>query len=226
MIKTIKYGESSAISKILTEQYGLLGFHIPGAYKSKSKISISYLQPLTDLEISFHYTKTGNLYKISDIRCLSFADPGDMRRRALYHVCCEILQQTIRENEVNRGLFQYLSEEAIPGLSAELHFWQLPFVLLNILHHYGCSPNADTYGKGAYLDLQNGVFCETLLPLRHIADPESSEAIHTMLTKGISNLEHNGRLRSMVIQDLIRYFRYHVREDFDLRSMEVYAEMK
>lgn len=225
VVRTVKYGESSAICNILTEHFGLLGFHAAGAYKPKSKISASYLQPLTELEISFNYKKTGGLLKISDIRCIAYSDPARMNQMAMYHICCELLQQTIKENELNPALFRYLTEEAIPGLNTKLHFWQLPFLMLNILHHYGCSPNCETYKDGAGLDLQNGVFT-TLLQSRHqIAGIDSAFAIYRMLTRGINELNHDNTLRQTVIEDLIKYFRYHIREDFELRSIEVYGEM-
>lgn len=225
IIRTIKYGESSAICNILTEQHGLLGFHVPGAYGNKGKVKISYLQALNTVELSYHYKRSGSLQRISDIHCQAYPELQTFSQKAFYLLLCEILQQTIRENELNPNLFEYLYSEALPGLNGNIHYWQLPFVMLNILHHYGCSPNCSTYTDESYLDLQNGIFLETLLPLKTIADRESSKLIFEILTKGISHLPKEQVKRQLVIEDLLRYFRWHVSDNFELRSKEVLEEM-
>lgn len=226
VIRNTKYGEASAICNILTETHGLLGFHIPGAYKNKGKIRLSHIQLLNTVEISLRYNKNKNLQRINEIHCHSFPEPAGNSARAFYHVICELLQQTVKENEVNGDLFEYLYSEALPGISGDIHFWQLPFFMLGVLHHYGCAPNCDTYEEGNYLDLRNGVFLDSLLPLSSIADRESSEVINKILNEGIAHLPKNAELRGKVINDLILYYRYHISDNFDLRSMEILQSMQ
>lgn len=225
VIRTIKYGESSAITNILTEQFGLVGFHIPSAFKNKGKTKISYLQPLNTVEISFNFQKTKSLQSISDISCLHYPELRAFNQQAFYQVLCELLQQVIKENEINHSLFHYLNDEALPGMNTDLHFWQLPYVMLSILHHYGCAPNIDTYEEGTCLDLKNGIFLEINLPLKNTADKESSCIIFEMMTKGIQHLEISSATRQKVIHHLVNYYRLHINEDFDLRSMEILTEV-
>lgn len=221
VIRTIKFGESSAIVNILTEDFGLMGFHIPSAYKNKGKIKISYLQPLNILEFSFNNKKTKSLQSISDATCLHHTELSQFSNQAFYHVLLELLQQVIKENEINRDLYHYLKEEAIPGINTKLHYWQLPFVLLNVLHHYGCAPNIDTFETNAYLDLKNGIFKDGTPANRHHASSQTSGLIHEIMTRGIAHLEQNYKLRQGLINDLIVYYRLHIDENFDLRSMEI-----
>jgi DNA repair protein RecO (recombination protein O) len=225
IVRNIKYGDASAICNILTEEHGLLGFHIPGVYKNKGKIRLSHLRVLNTVEISLRYNKSKNLQRLIDIHCHSFPELNNFSQQAFYHVLCELLQHTIKENEVNPNLFEYLYSEALPALNTELHYWQLPFFMLGVLHHYGCAPNCDTYSNGKYLDLENGVYLESLLPLKSIADPESSSIIYQILQNGIAHLPHNNALRSLVVNDLIRYYKYHISADFELRSMEILQSM-
>lgn len=226
VIRTIKYGEASAICQILTEQFGLLGFHIPSAFKNKGKVKISYLQPLNVLEISFNPKKNKTLHSISDVSCLHHCSPIAFSQQAFYHVMVEVLQQMIKENEINHALFQYLTEEALPGVNTDLHFWQLPFVMLNLLHHYGCAPNIDTYSQGAYLDLKNGIFMEGTPSVRYYADDHSSAIIYDIMTQGIRHLSHETSIRQKVIKDLIVYYKLHIDESFELKSMDVMMKLK
>jgi hypothetical protein len=97
--------------------------------------------------------------------------------------------------------------------------------MLSVLHHYGCSPNCDSYTDDAYLDLQNGTFIETLLPLKYIAEKDCSAVIFQILTQGISHLPKDKTLRLKVIEELLRYFQYHVSEHFELRSRSILTEV-
>lgn len=226
VVRSIKYGESSAITNIYTEQYGLLGFHVPAAYKGKGKVKISHLQPLNAVELSFNYRKTSHLQRISDISCKFYAEPTTLGQRALYSACCELVQQIIRENEQNPSLFHYLYQHALPGLNNNIHFWQLPFMMLNVLHHYGCAPNTDSFDEGALLDLQNGIFVNRLVPLKYLSDEGCSRVIYEILTQGIAHLPKNLELRHQVIEDLISYYRLHINDNFDLRSREVLNQLR
>jgi DNA repair protein RecO (recombination protein O) len=225
VIRTIKYGESSAITNILTEQFGLIGFHIPSAFKNKGKIKVSYLQPLNAVEISFNNQKTKSLQSISDISCLHYPDLKNFNQQAFYQVLCELLQQIVKENEINHALFHYLYDEAIPEMNSDLHYWQLPYVMLSILHHYGCAPNIDTYNTGNCLDLKNGIFLDLAPHYKNVADAECSEIIFDMMSKGITHLPVKAKLRQNIVRHLVTYYRLHIHEDFDLRSMEILTEV-
>jgi DNA repair protein RecO (recombination protein O) len=224
VIRTIKYGESSAITNIYTEQFGLLGFHVPGVFKNKGTVKISYLQALNAVDLSFNYQKTKNLQRISDISCRFYPDLQDFNSKALHHISCELLQQTIRENEHNTALFDYLYRQALPGLNSQIHFWQLPFMMLKILFHYGCSPNIESYFEGACLDLQNGVFAEEA-SLKYVSGIGVSNTIYDILTKGINHLPKDAQLRHHTIEDLITYYRLHINENFDLRSRDILQQV-
>lgn len=226
VIRTFKYGESSAISHIYTEHAGLLSFLVPSAYKNKGKVRISHLQPLNSVEIIFRQNRTVQLHRLLDIRCTLSPELSGFRRQAFGLILTEILQQTLREHEINEALFRYLHDEALPGLNSDIHAWQLPFVMLNVLHHYGCAPNTDTYAPGSFLDLQNGVFLNSLIPLNHIAEPEISELIYEMLTRGILHLNPDQVKLRKLTDELVRYYRYHIRSEFELQSREVLLAMK
>lgn len=225
VIRTIKYGESSAICNILTEDFGLIGFHIPSAYKPKSKFNISYFQMLNILEISFNFKKNTSLYKLSDVSCLHAPTIEGFNKQVMYHLYCEMLQDSIKSDEINANLFKYLMHEAIPELNDELHFWQLPYVMLNLLYQYGCAPNTDSYRTGYFLDLENGLFVERQLEFKKTIDSQTSSLLYEILQNGIHHLQLDRKSRSEVINALIRYFQIHVNENFELKSMEILSEV-
>lgn len=225
VIKKIKYGDTSIICNIYTKELGLIGFHVPGVFSKKAKINISYFQELTLLELSFNYNKNKNLQKISDISCKKSHNMTSIAQQAYFTVCSEILQLSIKEQEINEYLFDYLEQRFLNTLNAELNFWQLPSTMLNVLYFYGCSPNTNTYQNNYCLNFQEGIFCDMNTYVKLKSSPESAEIIFSLLTEQHLKLPYNHELRNQVINDLIIYYKIHVNDYFELKSRPIWQEL-
>lgn len=220
VIRCVRYGDASAIVNIYTEDYGLLGFHLPSVFKNKGRIRPSHLQLLNRVELSFLYTPNKNLLSVKDFTCHGYYTGTDFSMQAYYNVMAELLMQILREHEQNKPLFAYLNEVLVPSLSIKTQFWQLPLSMLEVLYHYGCAPNTDFYEEGTLLELKDGVFIRSKAS-KYTAEPDTSHAIYTMLCKGAAGLPEDGALRHRVIEDIVKYYRWHINENFDLRSREI-----
>ncbi len=221
IVKTIKYGDSSAITKIFTEEYGLLGYHVPAVFKHKGAIKPSHLQVLNCVEFSFNFSSAKNLYTIKDLTCHYHFNSTVFGQQAYYNVISELVAQIIKEHEQNHSLFGYLFQQLIPSLDEHSHYWQLPEAMLQILHHFGCAPNTEAYQDEYVLDLQNGVFSDTFSQIGYTAAPSVSNVIYNILAHGSDELSQNHELRHQTIEALITYYRLHINDNFDLKSREV-----
>jgi DNA repair protein RecO (recombination protein O) len=221
IIRTIKYGDSSAITKILTEEYGLLGFHIPSVFKNKGAIKPSHLQALNCIEFSFNLNSTKNLLTIKDLTCLYHFNSAQFGQQAYYNVITELVTQTIKEHEQNQTLFKYLFHQLIPSLNEHTGFWQLPTAMLQVLYHYGCAPNSETYQEDCLLDLENGIFSKMPRQIKYTTTQKVSHIIYNILDHGSDNLEQDIALRHQTIEALISYYKLHINDNFDLKSREV-----
>ena len=65
VLNYIKYGDTSIICKIYTEQYGLQSYIINGVRKSKSK-NIGLFQPLNILDMVVYHKKNSGLQRIKE----------------------------------------------------------------------------------------------------------------------------------------------------------------
>jgi DNA repair protein RecO (recombination protein O) len=225
VIRTIKYGDTSAICNIFTKEMGVLGFHLPGVFSNKGKIKLSFIQTFNLVEISFNHNKNKNLQRLSDISCIKFPMVQNYQHQAFFSVCSEIIQQSLKENEINELLFDYIENHVLNAFEQPVHFWQLPYTMLNILYYYGCAPNINGYQEGDLLDMQEGVFNRSLLSLKHTADGNSSKIIYQLLCNQAEQIDQNLKTRHQVIEDLIVYFKLHVNEFFELKSREIWQEM-
>ncbi|NQW42116.1 MAG: recombination protein O N-terminal domain-containing protein [Bacteroidetes bacterium] len=228
VIKSVKYGDNSAIVNIFTHEFGLLGFYFPKIYANKGYIKPSHIQALNVLELTFNYSSSKNLFNVKELNFLYHFNNQSFHQKALYNIITEILNQTLKTNEQNAALFNYLYDYQIPLLNDKGHFWQLPQIMIYILHYFGCAPNCESYTENYVLDLQNGVFIQnsdSKNTYKAIANKEISSLIFHILNKDLELLPSIVLLRHDVIEALIAYFKYHVNENFTLKSREILFEV-
>ena len=227
VIRATKFGDSSAIVNIFTEQYGLLGFLIPSVYKNKGFIKPSHLQLLNVLDLTFIYNSTKNIHRIKEIQCTFHFNHPSFNQKATYNIICETLLQTLKSNEQNNSLFTYLLNYQLPLLNTEGHFWQIPEALVNILQYYGCAPYSETYQDNFQLDIQNGIFTHNYknIKSKNIATEPISNCIYKIIKSETVHLIADKNLRHLVIETLILYYQCHINDTFGLRSREILTEL-
>ncbi len=110
----IRYRESSIIAKIYTEAFGIQSYIVNGVRSSRSKANrIALFQPLTLLDlVVYHKNKTDALHRISEIKCrVPFHSlPFEVVKSSLALFLTEILSKSLREEEENLPLFEFLEE--------------------------------------------------------------------------------------------------------------------
>jgi Recombinational DNA repair protein (RecF pathway) len=67
VLHTVKYSETSIITKLYTEKYGLVSFLIKGIRSVKGRNKAALFQPLRILEITYSHRQNKNLQYIRGI---------------------------------------------------------------------------------------------------------------------------------------------------------------
>ena len=113
--RTSKYSETSLIARIFTEQSGMQSFLIRGIHRSTSRIKPSMFQPLALLELVIYQKQKNSLHSLKEVgyfhpyQTLLF----DIRKISIALFIQELIQKTIREEEPNPGLFDFLASTCI-----------------------------------------------------------------------------------------------------------------
>jgi len=106
----IKYAETSVIATIYTEQFGRQSYMINGVRGKKSRIKANVLQPLYLLNMEVYHKTTRDLQRVKELQHAYIFNslPYDLKKSTLALFIAEILYQTLREQEPNPELFNYL----------------------------------------------------------------------------------------------------------------------
>lgn len=105
-----KYRETSIISNIYTEEFGLGTYIINGVRSAKSKIKIGYFEPLNLIEFTVYHKPGRNIERITDIKSTHpiHSIRQNVYKSAISLFLVELLNKCIIERDKNLPLFDYL----------------------------------------------------------------------------------------------------------------------
>ena len=234
VIHHFKYSEKSVIAKIYTEKYGLQSFIINGVRSKKSKNKAALIQPLSLVEVNAFKKENKGLQQVKNIKsAFLFQEiPFHIYKTSIAFFLAEVLYKSIKEEEKNESLFQFLyGGIQILDLQAEHHInFHLLFLaqLTKYLGFYPQNINTEFQEKPIYFDLQEGVFTD-LIPIHHFfLEPPLSrqlKAIFGMNFEGAGQLKIDNHQRKLILNAMLNYYRLHLSNFDQLKSKEIIEEI-
>lgn len=225
VFSALKYSEADLIVTCFTKTSGIKTYLLRGVLKSrKGKIRASYFQPLTQLEIVAQHKDKGTLEYMKEVKV---AFPYQtihthIEKSAIVMFLSEILKNSIREEEANEPLFNFL-ESALQWLDlhdsvANFHI----YFLLKLSRYLGFYPDESNLSL-PYFNLQEGVFQQNLTHI-YCEKGEAVEAFKKFfVTKFEASFEIRiaKKLRAEVLHLLLAYYRLHLQDYKKPKSLAV-----
>ncbi len=205
----IKHGESSIICKILTLEKGLQTFIIKGVRSKKSKIKLSFFEPLKLLNIDANFNPKKSLQYLVDI---SIANKFNSTRKSIYNrfvstFIAEINSKILQENEKNDALFSYIWESAVKLNSTKKK--DLNFALkymINLCKPLGFFPSISEI-KNPFFELEKGVFIQNITVSKTCLDKKKSDYLKALLKN--EKIIIPQKEKSELLKNLLHYYKLH-----------------
>ncbi len=227
VLKTLKYSESSVITKIFTREFGEFSFIVPGVRGSRNKSKGNLFQPLQILELDLYYHPNKSLLKLKEYR------PGyiyqhlytDMIRQSVAIFALEVISKCIHEHEVNDTLYDYFRTFLMDTDTTESMAAMMPqHFLLNASNILGFMPYIEVpFEERPYFNLEAGVFEKqpsfTMISL----DKNEALLIFEFLDKNDAHFSKNDRLK--ILEILLMYFRIHLPNFKQMNSLEILRQV-
>ncbi|EMR03617.1 DNA repair protein RecO [Cesiribacter andamanensis] len=221
VLSYIRYRETSIIVKIYTEVLGLQSYIVNGVRSSGNAKSgggrMGLYQPLTLLELVVYHQERANLHRIREIKCPEpfVYLPMDFQKTGIVLFLTELLSKSLKSEEPNPVLYQFLhhSIHVLDGQQEGVQNFHLQF-LLKLSRYLGfATPTADD-------------FLEEVSPYIS-ADAIDREAVERLLLEPYgAPIPLNGERRRHVLQMILQFYRLHVADFGDLKSLPVLQEMQ
>lgn len=228
VFRTLKYGETSVICDIFTEDRGLHAFIAGSVRSAKARMPYPLFQHMSVVEIVAYFREgEGALSRLKEARSGLVYEriPFDVKRGAVALFMAEICRKCIRETEENRELFDFLIEKLVwldrtdtPIANLHLHF------LVQLSAYLGFQPQDEDEDGESYFDLQEGLFVlEKPLHGPFLAPDEAGilkallltplEECHTIVLERMQ--------RKSLLQRLLHFYELHVPGFGEVNSVEI-----
>jgi DNA repair protein RecO (recombination protein O) len=226
-----KYDDSSLIATIYTGAYGRKSFLVRGAFKPKSKIRASLFLPLNLVELDLNISSKRELQRIKDISAspVLMSIHNQYHKQAITYFIAEVLYKTIREEETNKGLFEYLYHSILYFDTRESDISNFHLVFLTHLSRYlGFFPLNNYSETCNIFDALNGCFVTSANQNYHSYSIQISEKLHFLMNLNFENaqmLSLNRIERMELLNILLDYLGLHLHCELNIQSLKVLKEI-
>ncbi len=229
ILTSLKYGDTSLIVRAFTDSDGLKSYLLKGVLSAKKgKIKAAHFQPLTQLEIVANHKNKGTLESIQEAK-VNYpyrTVHNDIAKNAMTLFLAEMLSHSIREEEANPALFEFL-EASFQWLDIhdEIANFHCHF-LIQLTKYLGFYPDTSAM-QAACFDLLEGEFTDT--PSLHpVLTGENLGYFKTFLGihfDAIHIIKMNKTNRQELLQSLVLYFELHLQGFRKPKSLAVLNEV-
>jgi Recombinational DNA repair protein (RecF pathway) len=225
------YSDVYSIALVYTETFGPVSYLIPRSNGRRNPVARSLFYPLSILDLDADHQNLREIQRIKEakvhIHLSGFSQ--DPVKSSIGIFLAEFLSKILREIHPNELLFFYLIDSIrILDLSQENYVnFHLCF-LINLSRYLGFYPHMETYTHRAFFDMQNGVFVSYRPTSPHVLNPDESFVFFQIMRMNYPNMKafhFSGRERRLIIDRILEYYRLHLVNFPDIKSLEVLHEV-
>ncbi len=231
VLRSLRYGDQQIILDIFTEEAGTVPFILRLPRSGKRGARAVVWQPLSLVEVLWQAVPKANLQKPKE---LSLWHPWHelSNRPAKTAICLflsEFLGHALRSEQQNGALYDFVVSSLQWLDEADDRFSNFHIVfLLHLSRFLGFMPNVEDWEEGAYFDLQAATF----IPVRP-AHPFYIEGAESALVSKFLRMDYrsmravglNGATRRRALELIVLFYRLHVPEMPELKSLDVLMEV-
>lgn len=231
VLSITKYNDRFSIVHLFTRNFGRVAYLLPRSSGRKSKLNHILFTPLSLLEVEVEHQPNRDIQRIKEARRLTLLyDMGvDMTKISIVFFLSEFLSKVMRETDNSILVYEYIknSIEVLEAKRVGLANFHLTF-MLGLTRFIGIYPNLDDYEDGCFFDLLNGEFTYIAPTHQHFLRGNECDYLNTLSRINYSNMHlfkmsrHN---RNLIVDRLITYYRVHVYEFPNLKSLDILAEL-
>jgi len=207
-----KYGDSSIIVTIFTDQFGLQTYIVNGIRSKSSKTRIALFQPLTLLDLVVYHRENANINRIKEVKCFHPYHNiyQDIVKSSIAMFINEVLNKSVKDESHTENLSEFLISSLITldTLTENSENFHLVF-LLKLSRYLG-------FGAHSTFELMGGRVTSTL-----------NEALIDQLLEAeyTEHVQMSTPQRREILELLIHFYNEHGGMLGEMKSVQVLREI-
>ena len=233
VLRTIKYGETSIISTVFTEIFGVQSYLVNGVRTQKKTVKAHYYQPASLLDMQVYHNDLKNLQRLKEVKW-SFIYQNVLSsvvKNSIATYMVELLNRCLKQPEPNPDLF-FFCEDAFMQLDKSEGMVTANFPLyfaLQLSHFFGFQLQNNYSEQNNIFDIREGKFTDensaspdfiTAELCIHLS--EVSKAVHPL---DLTEIKMNSLIRLALLKEIERFYFYNIPEFGKIKSLDILQEV-
>lgn len=229
VLRSIKYGDSSAIMQVYTEDFAVSSILIKGFFSSKNKKLRTLQFPFTEVEFTISPKQKSDLKIPSNLQISQafYEMHQHPIKSIMLQFIAEVLYESLKEDEKNADLYSFLNEQIQVFNKKKEHFAEFHLnLMMSLTSYFGFFPNRENFDL-PYFDLMEGRFTPQNNSQYLLSDVESSAWKKLMQISFSENSENqfNKEIRLRLNEILLTYFTLHLDGFREPKSLMILKEI-
>ena len=216
VLSTVDFSDTSIISKIYTEAFGIQSYLIRGAKRKNASVRSNLFQPLSLLDLVVYKKEKKQLQTLKEARVETHftSTANDTSKTSILFFINEAILKCLHEEENNPELFGFLHETIQSLEAAEKNYNNLHLIfLVRFSRFLGFYPQGNFSDSNPFFDLREGKFANSE-PIHHdYLTKENSTLLSHLIRSNyysMDTLSLSGKDRKSLLDVLLRYYELHL----------------
>lgn len=231
VLHSLRYSDTSLIARILTRNFGLQSYLIPGVYKSRAKIKAGLFHPFAMIEMVCYHKDREGLQRIKEIRHTQplHGIMSDIRKSSVAIFLSEIMLGAFRNQEPQKEAFEFISKaiQRLDMLEENIGLFHIIF-LLQLSKYLGFSPSAGYTEKACHFNIREGLYQDADDHTGACMTPGESYFFYLLSTQnnsGQPDIKVPADIKKKLLYRVVDYYRHHMDGLRELRSIEILSKV-
>ena len=226
-----KYNDRFSIAQIFTSDFGRMAYLLPISKSKRPKINPALFFPLSVIDMEVEHFPIRKIHRLKDVQRQFplYSINVNVVKLSITFFLSEFLTKVLQETNENKVIFSYIRESIVTLEQKEKGLANFHLVFMFKLAQFlGVAPNLDDYSTSSFFDLLNGVYSFGKPANNHYLSMQQSGYLDIFKRINFDNM-HLYKLsqsdRNTIINFMLDYYRIHVYDFAELKSLEVLREM-
>jgi DNA repair protein RecO (recombination protein O) len=239
MIETIRgvviqlqnYNDDSAIAEVFSAEHGRVGVLVPRGNNKKAREVRHLFSALSPVELTVARRSENGLFKVKEgVFIFPLLDiPFNPTKSAIAFFVAEVLKNALRKEPADALLFSFLCESIAWLDEAKMGYANFHLVfMVGLARKLGICPELEYPGRGCYFDVQSAGFTRDSSFGKVVFSPNYTYFIIRLLRctyQSMDGFRLNSRARNCCAEAILYYYRVHIPEFGEIKSLEVLQEL-
>ncbi len=233
VLRTIKYGETSVITAIFTELFGIQSYIVNGVRTQSKTSKAHFFQTSSILEMQVYHNELKNLQRIKELKWSYLYKNilSDVIKNSVALYMVELLQKCLKQPEANANLFHFCEDAFMQLDVAEKEITaNFPsYFAIQLTHFFGLKMQDNYSLEKKYFHISEGNFTNNFLANENFMDKETSFYFSQLLKVQqpieLKEIKLNKNIRRKILAAIENFYIFHIAEFGAMKTLPVLHEL-